>query len=800
MNKFITNPFDRSALTDAKLLAGRSSEFRQIRFLLRNAFKQENRIKSMMICGDRGVGKTSLLNLIEIECSANNIIPIRLNLTLSNSHNSNELFWYLFSQTINTVFGLGLLGGKGGDIQNAIQKIIISDGLTDIINWIFKTPILHKNYLMNKNSTFEFDLLIEDLKLLRLQIANSNIEGYNQKTKFLFLVDESQNIYSNAKIIEEIRFIIQNQDLGYGFVFAGDTSFEKSQWDIVFGGTHREFDIINLDYFDDLDSVKEYFSKSLESIEWTTKEIESELFYRFHHACGQIHALTSGKPAWINEIAQKMFERCMKGESSVLRFDRNAQNDVKQILQSSGQIDKVKLDFIDSLSPKYQKWLSKIFSSEISTLRQVYFFSKFILSGEYILSLEEYKSFCNSLIDSGIVILQQFSESGKSIGYKSEGKTDDLLDTPYLTFGENSDSIKLWLQINSDGKYRFRFVSPDITFIEYINGEITSISGNSFILSSEFTNNINEEEFRLSTIIEKINKNSFDIIETPYSIINVLYKLIKRLIKSKKKQILFIQLKDNISGKIKSWNVYNINEHDQLIEFYDNKIRLQKLKSNVENYNSKESNYSLEITIENVIEPSIERFQDSIIKSGDSKKRSIVIEDKMQALIKYYIKENDVKSSYEVASFIYNLYEEGHDLSIYHLNNTAYVLLAKEEDEKATALLKEAIKKINNEILEQDEYDSAVIIFYNLAIIIFKEGNYENAIKAFKLVGQFCEDHENIDDSAAVLFVISIDKEMPLLKEIHGGDTKNTALSVKAKAIENILLLEKYLGKLETNG
>jgi len=793
MDKFNTNPFDRSALTDSKLLAARNNELRQIRFLLRNAFKQDNRIKSIMICGDRGVGKTSFLNLIEIDSSANNIIPIRLNLTESNSQNSNEFFWYLFSQTINTLFGIGLLGGQGGDIQNAIQKIIISDGLSDIINWVFKTPILRKNYLTNRNSTFEFDLLMEDLKLLRKQVVSDNNVKFNSKTKFLFLVDESQNIYSNTKIIEEIRFIIQSQEIGFGFVFAGDTSFEKSQWDIVFGGTHREFEIIRLDYFEDVDCVKEYFRKSLESIDWTTKEIEEDLFYRFSVGCSQIYALTSGKPAWINEIAEKMFERCMKGEANILKFDRNAQNDVKNILLSSGQIDKVKLDFIDSLPTKFQKWIAKIFASELSTLNQVYFYSKFISTGENLLSLDEYRVFCEKLFDAGILVLGEDFERRSLIGYNSQKRDNDFLDKPYIAFGANADSIKLWLQINTDGRFGFRIAPPYFTFINFINTELCMESGNVIIMGSDFQENYLSDVVRFTNFIAKINNGTFDIVEVPYNYINVLYKLFKRLTISKIRQILFIKLIDNISNKTRTWNIYNTNEHNKLIGFNNNSLKIQRLKSNVEYYNNLEHSYSLEIFIDNVLELNIEKFQNLIIQSGDSKKRNIVIEDKMDSLVKYYIDEHNVDSSYSVACFIYNLFEEGHDLSIRHLNNTAYIFIVKNEFEKVKALLKEAIKKIENETIGTEETGSAALVIYNMAVVAFEETNFDNALKLFQSVLVYCEEHETLDDKAGALFVVEENKDEIVLKEIQANERKLNSLSIKSLTKENILILKKHL-------
>ena len=211
MEKFKSNPFDRTALTDIKLLAGRASEMRHIRFILKNASRELNRIRHILITGNRGVGKTSFLNLIEQESSTNNIIPIRINLTEANSSNSNEFFWYIFHQTINTMFGKGLLYGKGGIIDVAIQNILHSEGLKDQANWIFRTPILRKNYLTNNNSTFEFDLLVNDLCLIRKEISESEKKEYNEKTKLIFLVDETQHIYSNSKIIEDYN-TTQNSD------------------------------------------------------------------------------------------------------------------------------------------------------------------------------------------------------------------------------------------------------------------------------------------------------------------------------------------------------------------------------------------------------------------------------------------------------------------------------------------------------------------------------------------------------------------------------------------------------------
>ena len=321
--KFQINPFDRTALNDFRQLAGRTEEFRQVRFILRNSVKNKNRIRSILITGERGVGKTSFLNLIEAECEVNNIIPIRINLTDTNSSNSCDFFWHLFSQALNSLFNFGLFEGKGGAIDVMIQQILNSDGISDQANWVFSTPVLRRNYLTNPNTNFEFHLFIEDIRLMRKEVIELG-DKYPENTKLLFLVDESQHLYSNKQIVEEIRFVLQSQDLGVGFVFAGDNEYKKAEWEKVFGGSYREFEVVNLPFFNSSNSVEEYFKKSLSTIGWTDQEIEETFFYRFKLSCRHIFYLTSGKPSWINVIASKMFERCMLGEVRQLRFDKQA--------------------------------------------------------------------------------------------------------------------------------------------------------------------------------------------------------------------------------------------------------------------------------------------------------------------------------------------------------------------------------------------------------------------------------------------------------------------------------------------
>ncbi len=790
--KFLINPFDRHALSDYRQLAGRGDEFRQIRFRLRNAALNKSRIKSILITGERGVGKTSFLNLIEAECDINNLIPVRVDLTESNSSNSFDFFWHLFRQAINKLFSLNIFDGKGGDIDAMIQAILNGDGIADQANWVFNSPILRKNYINNKSTNFEFHLFVEDLRVMLKELAELEDSRFNEKTKILFLVDESQHIYSNRKIIEELRFVMQSHDLGVGFVFAGDSTFKTSLWEKVFGGSYRDFEIINLKYFDDVESVIDFFKKSLSTINWTDNEIEETLFYKFKIACRQIFNLTSGKPAWINTIASKMFERCMSEEVRQMRFDKQAQNNVKQLLEDSGELDKSKLEFIESLSPKYEKWLAEIFACELNTFNQVYFFAKFILSNEYHLELDEYESFCKDLILKRIISVIE-REQVVTNDSNSSDEMFEFFEQRYYSFDIKSDTIKQWLQISSDGLYSFRFDHPSRRFMSYINDQLVTEKNNAVILNYRTKES---NVFRLKTIVEQLNNRDFDANDETYQFLSFLFKACKKLEDSRDREILCVGLRDLISEKVQSWNAYNYNDKNKIIGFRDSPTTIQKIKLIVEKYNNEQKKYEIEVFVDRVPKPDLNFLQKMIIATGDTKKIGIILDDKMDDMIRFYITDSNVEMSYDVALFFYKLFEEGVDLSVRDLNNTSYVFIAKSNLDKAMLLLSEAKRKITIQSINKGEYDSAALVLYNIATAEIMKKDLPKGLSEFKILMDFLESKEVPENSVGALRLLNLDTDNNSLTfvEVRQGDRLYPIISCKAFAEKNIELLKEYLG------
>jgi hypothetical protein len=790
MINFDKNPFDRVALKDYRLLAGRNNEFKDIRFILRNAYNNDKHIKNILITGDKGVGKTSFLNLISIECALYNLIPVRVNLTEKNSINSNEFFWNIFNESVNTFFNNDLFSGINGPINKAIQSIIFSDGAKEPANWIFKSPLIRKNYLNDSTTPFELSSLKEDIKKMKLELTNKNSDQFNSKSKILFLVDESQNIYSNSEIIENLKFLIQDTDLGIGFVFAGDTSFEFSAWNNIFG-SYRYFEIIKLNNFNDVESVIEYFRKSLYSIGWNDNEIEDIGFLRFKVACSNIFQLTSGKPAWINTIASKMFERCMKGESNILKFDRQSKDEVIKMLEESGQTSKHQLENIENLDKKYKKWLSKLFACEFYSFKQIYLYLKFVLIEDDYISLNEYSDFCKMLVDNQILIVFN-EESESSIGYTSKSYKSEFLDSRFVAFNpQYSDAIKLWLQISSDGYYQFRQSNPVYEFALHINDKLLDGRRNIGIFSNNSCSDDDLMSNKFSSLINLLNNNKFDANEYDYSFLELLHKFSKIINQSRDKQILSVYIKNINSGRCTMINIFNYDDNDHLISPSNNERIIKKYLNVIENFNLPEKSFSINIYIDKIENPNLNNLETSILKTNDKKKYGILFIDKNNQLMTKYIKESNLIESHEIANFFYDLYKEGYDIGINYLNNSAYVYIAKDELDIASTLLSEALRIINYDEIESDSFSIAALILYNSGILAFKKGEKKSAINYFKNSIEYAQEKNVIDHDASVLFLLTKDNgNIPELIEIRDTDTKHVKLNVYDFALENIKVLE----------
>ena len=783
--KFQINPFDPKPLSDVRLMAGRNTEMKIIRNKLKQSTFSENDLRSILITGDRGVGKTSFLNLIQNEANNYNLLPIKISLTVSNTLNDNEFFWNLFTQITTCLFDKGLLGGHGGEIDTIIHNLILNEK-NEQSDFIFLTPIQRRHYLVNKEHNFEFNAIIKDLHKLLEEFRDSDDDN-NKNAKFIFLLDEAEHIYEKKSIVQGIRYIIQEKNLGVGFIITGDKTYLNKSWENVFENSNRSFEIVDLDFFNEIEDVKDFFKKTLYSIGWNDLEIEETLFYKFDRTCKEIWLLTSGKPAWIVDIANKMFDRCCLGETKQLQFDKQAKNELKSVLSQNGDLNSKVLDYIENLSEKYSRWLKEILACELKPLSEIYSYLRLFFDDSSFISEHEFEVFCKELHRNNVIIIEVEENEKSEIGFLTYEK--NFLDRRFLAFDINADSIKLWLLVNSDGAFSFRKENPAIRFGKHLGKEFTNDDTNPMIATYHGGSG-SDYKLNLFELINESNKSNYlSFVELNYSETKWLYSSVKRLINSECKEILSVNLKNNTSQKIETWQIQSINQRNKLNSFRNANYMLNKYSERVSNRTC--GMFEINITVDKIKEIDINKITEGIISTKDIKKVGIVIEDKMNKLVDFHLNKKSENEKLGILNFIYYLFENGFELDLSTLNNCAYISINYQKTEMADDFLNDAIVKINHSF-DTKEIESAItLIYYNKIVLECKKSNYQNALyySDILLKKLYGFDAKNLEASALIVY----NRQEMIFKEIidkNGQILIQEHLNILIEEIKNKLQFE----------
>lgn len=171
------NPFTTKPLSNVSLFAGRKTETLQIQYILK-----KHTLQSFMIVGERGMGKTSLLNYTESICKYENIVPVRVNLTTGGVENANIFFANLFIKSVEACLERSLLGSQSNVIYKIIEEYKHKGFIENVNEWVFDT--------LNSNIQPNSETLIRDFNRL-LGLVNTSVQE-NKDARLLFLLDEAE--------------------------------------------------------------------------------------------------------------------------------------------------------------------------------------------------------------------------------------------------------------------------------------------------------------------------------------------------------------------------------------------------------------------------------------------------------------------------------------------------------------------------------------------------------------------------------------------------------------------------------
>src|ERR1035438_5238313 len=121
-NNLPPNPYKRSPIKHRKDLAGRTTELKALQYYLRLTAAGQN--PHLALIGQRGVGKTSLLNGAESIARELKLLPVRLDMNEQKA-NSQWIFWRDLYQTLSLAMAkAGCWGGVQGSIYAELLRMI----------------------------------------------------------------------------------------------------------------------------------------------------------------------------------------------------------------------------------------------------------------------------------------------------------------------------------------------------------------------------------------------------------------------------------------------------------------------------------------------------------------------------------------------------------------------------------------------------------------------------------------------------------------------------------------------------
>ena len=742
MSKFSTNPFDRTILHDDKLLSGKN-HLRTLKNIRKQLSFQRNNAscKSFIIKGERGTGKSSLLKIISNETSNYNFLPISIYLA---DNNSSDISF--FHSLYNGLFNLC----KQNEILiEEISKAEISVAKTEIIQdsrfWVFEfiNKLIEFKLSNRTASNLIPDDILKDFKLIISKIRETPV--FSPSTKIAILVDESQNIFNNSAIMGIIRHILQ-ENIGITFFFAGQSQITNLNATEVFDNLNRNFYIYNLDYFDDINDVKDFFDKSFESIGWKDADIRLNV-NNYSSFCKSIYFLTNGKPEFINRIADSMFRRVITGDDRKLRLNE----DLLRVITDDLENDSDRNDFsliraqkVLKLHQSEYEWFSLFCSSMLTKPREIYdYFSIFFDDFD---DINAFKTLVYRWAKEGLFdFLRETKEYEKisllPVDLNTEDLSlDELIDMPFIYPGSPAEREWLIIKFSQTGK-SLSFNSSRLSVI--MMSKIARIAGfdgsprisGSSLKSKVFNSNFySEGEIVENSFTELFGSAINKKLNLPEDKINFQVEFLFDFLNSKKTftfvQFYYLNLKINNDYRILCSYTFEKRSQEEMTIIQE---KLSKLSSKFLLEKEIEMNYKFENILQNQL-CSYSDFEYAILNSDNDEAKLSLLSKSNQAAIALYLdnRESNITQIGKWNEVIYVGIKNNLDVSMTLVNNAGYMFMNLNEHEKAKTcfefvLGKNGISEI--EYLTENEayYSSLFLSTYNLAILKVLEEKYNDA-------------------------------------------------------------------------
>lgn len=287
------NPYTLQPVRNRNALAGRSEELRKIEYYL--SLLSQGQSHHLALIGDRGVGKTSLLNAAESIARDCNLLPIRVDLNEQKAKAPGPFWMEVYAALLVQIGRIGCWGGAQGEIYSALFTMIHARQTVSLDKAVLQFPYAAATYQGDLENLFCSDsLLLNDFDVLQDELSRQNLRG------IVLLIDEADCLGANLPLIQMFRNVFQRNQ-STCVVLAGTDSVFPTLSE-VFSPIPRQFHRISVKPFAHRNQTLELIRKPLETEEHTTRSVAPD-----RDTINELHELCAGDPAELQLYCHHMY-------------------------------------------------------------------------------------------------------------------------------------------------------------------------------------------------------------------------------------------------------------------------------------------------------------------------------------------------------------------------------------------------------------------------------------------------------------------------------------------------------------
>jgi hypothetical protein len=340
----IANPYDfANPVSRLDLFFGRTDEMAEIRYYLNHA-KVARRPINVALLGQRAAGKTSILNIAEIETRNRSFCAVRVDLDESDASTPLMFFFKLFDSLLTSACEMGGFNGMQGKTYETYLNVVNAYEVPTSKEFCpFLFPIQYALAMREGNSA----ALISDQSFKKdLGLISGELN-----TPVVLMFDEGNILGLSRVLLEKVRNLFMNTP-GYMLLIAGTPELFPVM-DQVFSPIVRQFKKISIKGYQNEKETAECIRGPLQVFRIPLDVPDSEIT--------EIHQLSNGRPYEIQLICHLLFRRVQQRRASGMRLDLSTLEELRGELERSQDISgRPIVSALRALSPRQLDALGRL--------------------------------------------------------------------------------------------------------------------------------------------------------------------------------------------------------------------------------------------------------------------------------------------------------------------------------------------------------------------------------------------------------------------------------------------------------